>query len=232
MIEAVSVVVPAHDEQELIPACLAALLKAAAHPALERISVRIAVVLDRCSDDTGELAAKGLRRRDLIVERHDGNVGAARRAGFVDALAAEAGRDPAAIWLATTDADSSVPEDWLARQLALADTGADAIAGTIGVEDWHDQPSRVRALFASRYARKPGEVGHRHVHGANLGVRASIYQQVDGIESRQLAEDHALIEAVEQIPATIVRPRTLRVITSARRESRASGGFSDYLRRL
>jgi glycosyltransferase involved in cell wall biosynthesis len=232
MIDAVMVVVPAHDEEELLPRCIASLRRAAAHPALTDISIRVAVVLDRCSDASGDHAVPLLRAGDRLLERRDGNVGAARRSGIEALLHAEAGRAPSSIWLATTDADSRVPADWLARQLRLADEGADAIAGTVSVDDWHQHPHGSRRAFEASYAQAMDGTVHRHVHGANLGVRASTYNLVGGVAGVPLGEDNAFVEALELFGVTIARPRALRVITSGRREGRVSAGFSKYLREL
>ncbi|MDX6565054.1 MAG: hypothetical protein QOE10_716 [Gaiellales bacterium] len=232
MIDTILVVVPAHDEEQLLPSCLASVRRAAEHPSLAATPVRVAVVLDRCSDGSGEQAVPLLRGGDVIVERRDGNVGAARRAGARTLLAGEVGRPLTDIWLATTDADSRVPRDWLARQVRMADAGADAVAGTILIEDWREQPPATRNAFAARYARGVALGEHRHVHGANLGARASAYERVGGLAELPLAEDHALIDALSACGASIVRPHDLRVVTSARRESRAPGGFGDYLRVL
>ncbi|MDX6570669.1 MAG: hypothetical protein QOH15_3247 [Gaiellales bacterium] len=232
MIGAVLIVVPAHDEELLLPRCLASLQRATGHPALARIQVRIALVLDRCSDWSGELAAPLLQGSDLLLEQRDGNVGAARRLGARALLAAECGRPGSDVWIATTDADSRVPADWLARQVALADAGADAVAGTIAVDDWHEQPRGTRDVFLARYASELRPTAHDHVHGANLGVRGSTYEAVGGLADLPLAEDHALVDALEAHGARIMRPPALRVRTSGRRESRAPGGFSDYLRVL
>lgn len=197
MIGAVLVVVPARDEEQLLPRCLASLRRAAQHPDLDRLSVRIAVVLDGCSDRSGERAAPQLLRRDSILEQHAGNVGIARAHGIDTLLAAESGRPLAEVWIANTDADSRVPRDWLARHVALANTGADAVVGTITVDDWHEQPTCTQPLFAARYLRDVRSAAHRHVHGANLGVRASTYRQIGGAAPLRLAEDHALVEALE-----------------------------------
>ena len=232
MIGAVLIVVPARDEELLLPACLASLRRAAEHAALARIPVRIAVVLDRCSDRSGELAVPLLRSGDLLLEQRDGNVGVARREGARALVAAESGRPGSSVWIATTDADSRVPADWLARQVELADSGADAVAGTIAVDDWHEQPRGTRDLFLARYASELRPAAHGHVHGTNLGVRGSTYEEVGGLEALPLAEDHALVDALEAHGARVMRPPSLRVATSGRRESRAPGGFSDHLRVL
>ena len=68
------VVVPAHDEEDLLPACLAALQKAAGQA---RIPVHLLVVADSCTDGTAVVAADGGAEVMGIRAR---NVGAARAA--------------------------------------------------------------------------------------------------------------------------------------------------------
>ena len=58
----------------------------------------------------GTWPATGMAGSDAL------NVGAARAAGMTELLRLTPGRDPAAIWLATTDADTVVPPGWLRRQ--------------------------------------------------------------------------------------------------------------------
>lgn len=231
MIEAIGVVVPVHDEERDLATCLASIRRAAKHPELAAISVRISVVLDRCSDASGEIASQMLVIADRIAETRAGNVGVARNIGFDLVRRAESGLDDGDLWLATTDADSIVPDTWLARQVRLANSGADAIAGTIEIEDWDEQPAGARARFDRRYEIAPDGT-HGHVHGANLGVRSSTLAAVGGMPRAALAEDHALISLITAHGASIARPATLCVQTSARRESRAPGGFSDFLRHL
>lgn len=216
-------VVPAHDEQLLLPACLTALRAAAAHPDLRQVQVHIIAVLDACSDDSG-LSAPGA----IEVQAH--NVGVARAAGFAAVLAREAGRPAEQMWLATTDADSTVPENWLAEQLRLAANGAEVVAGTVRVQDWSEQPTAARNRFSAGYGR-PGQ-GHLHVHGANLGLSAPAYLDAGGIPPLMLAEDQALVDALRGQARRLVATGRIPVTTSGRRESRTVGGFADHLRAL
>lgn len=217
-VRAVAVVVPAHDERALLPGCLAALAVAAHHPALDGIPVRLVPVLDACTD--GSTAPGAVR----ITAR---NVGIARATGCAVAL-----RDcpPEQLWLATTDADSRVPADWLAVQLRLHRAGADAVAGTVQVADWSGQPARVRRRFASTYGQ-PGE-DHRHVHGANLGLSATAYLAAGGVPALPVGEDQALADALRATGHRVVATGRIPVRTSARRTGRATGGFADHLRAL
>ena len=223
MITAIGVVVPAHDEQDLLPACLAALRVAVRHPALRGLPVHLVPVLDACSDDSGAAAPGALE----VTAR---NVGVARAAGFAEVLRREAGRSPAGLWLATTDADSTVPPDWLAVQLGLATAGADVVAGTVRVRDWSEQPAATRARFARSYGSPAA--GHRHVHGASLGLTAAAYLGAGSMPPLPLGEDQALVDALHAQARRVVATARIPVVTSARRESRTAGGFADHLRGL
>ena len=112
MIEIAGVVVPAHNEETLLPACLIALRHAAGAVS---IPVHLLVVADMCTDGTVATArACGAR----VISIGARNVGAARAAGMSELLrlTAEsdpsAACDPSAVWLATTDADTVVPAGW------------------------------------------------------------------------------------------------------------------------
>lgn len=222
MIEAIGIVVPAHNEQATLPACLVALGNAVRHPALRTLAVHLVPVLDACSDDSGELVAAAA---PLEVTGH--NVGLARAAGFGEVLRREAGRDPATIWLASTDADTLVPPGWLAGQLGYANAGWEVVAGTVAVADWREQPSAVRRRYAAHYQQRSG---HPHVHGANLGLSAAAYLHAGGVPPLALAEDQALVDLLGA--HRLLRTAALPVTTSARREGRTTGGFSKFLREL
>lgn len=210
----IGVVVPAHDEAAHIGGCLAAIGHAARCPALRGEPVVVVVAADRCRDRTVEIAeACGAH----VVVADGGNVGSARAAGMRAAIAA--GAD----WLATTDADSTVPADWLSAQSAC---GADAFCGMVAVADWCDFAADVQHAHARAHLACDG---HRHVHGANLGVATAAYLACGGFRPLAAHEDVALVGDLEAIGARIVRRAAPVVLTSARREARAQGGFADYL---
>ena len=157
-------------------------------------------------------------------------VGTARAAGMKELLRLTAGPDPAAIWLATTDADTVVPPGWLQRQVAHADAGWDVVLGTVTVADWSEHPPHVPAAFAARY--ESGDRPHPHVHGANIGIRASAYRAAGGFRPLRTAEDHALLAAAAEAGCTILPAGDVTVETSGRRQARAPHGFSHLLRTL
>jgi glycosyltransferase involved in cell wall biosynthesis len=218
VIRAVGVIVPAHDEQDRLPSCLAA-LRAAAR-ALGGTPVHLVVVADACRDQTAQAARDGGAAVVTIGARC---VGAARAAGVREALRWTRPLDPAEVWLATTDADTLVPASWLRHQARYADRGFDAVAGTVRVTDWSGYRAAVRSLFAARYGQARGS--HRHVHGANLGFRAAAYLQAGGFPELPTGEDRALVAALTAAGSRVRYARALTVTTSARRDARAPDGF-------
>ncbi|MCX5544342.1 glycosyltransferase [Paraburkholderia sp. CNPSo 3076] len=210
----IGVVIPAHNEARLIAACLASVRCAASHPALRGEAVRLLVVLDACTDTTAAIVLD-FGFEALCVEAR--NVGVARAAGAQALLAC------GARWLAFTDADSHVAPDWLAAQLALA---ADAVCGPVSVDDWSALAPCARAAWERRYRDADG---HRHIHGANLGVAAHAYLRAGGFPPLACSEDVALVDLLIATGATLAWSAAPRVVTSGRRDARARGGFGDTL---
>lgn len=228
---AVAVVVPAHNEEHRVEACLRSLRAAAAHVA--PLPVVIVVVADACTDATATLAARGGAH---VVEVGSRNVGVARAAGVDRALEllAEAGPDA---WLAMTDADTTVPVAWLTHQVARARQGHDAVLGTIRLA-----PITANALVVARHdadyfrtRRFRGTDGaweHPHVHGANLGVSAAAYGRVGGFAPLPTGEDRDLAARLAATGHRIARTDRNPVHTAARLHGRAPGGLADLLASL
>ena len=189
--------------------------------------MRLLVVADACTDATAAVAAEGGAE---VIEIRARNVGAARAAGMAGLLRRTAGTDPAAVWLATTDADTVVPPGWLRRQLGYAGQGWDMVLGTVTVTDWAEHPPHRPAVFAAMYGFGAGP--HPHVHGANLGIRASAYLAAGGFRPLRTAEDHALMAAATEAGCQVLQASDVTVETSARRRARAPRGFSHVLRAL
>lgn len=213
----IAVIVPAHNEAAGIGACLDAIARAAADPALGGEPVLTVVALDACEDGT----AAACCRPGVVTVRLS-----ARCVGVARARAAEHALALGARWIASTDADTRVPPDWLSAQLA---SGADAFCGMVTVEDWLDYPAAVRTAFQQGHRRRDG---HRHVHGANLGCCARAYRAVGGFPALASGEDVALVQALAAAGHSIAWRAHPLVSTSARRQARAPRGFSQFLRRL
>lgn len=214
----IGVCIPAHDEEHHIAACLRAVTRAARHPLLLAEPVRIVVVLDHCRDATARLAAAWPVHCLAIQAR---NVGAARAAGSQLLL------DAGARWLSHTDADTVVSPRWLVDQLSL---GAEVVCGTVGVAGWAAHgvhADAARSDFAAHYQDRDG---HRHVHGANLGIAAQAYRRIGGFAPLACSEDQTLVDRMAQAGCSIAWTALPRVTTSARPYSRVEGGFATALR--
>ncbi|PSL37270.1 GT2 family glycosyltransferase [Labedella gwakjiensis] len=222
----IDVVVPAHDEHELIGACLEALRLArdrllGTEPGVE---VGVVVVLDASTDGTAEVVAtSGLAT--TVVEIAEQNVGAARRAGAEAAVASPTSVPDAHRWLATTDADSRVDPSWLAVHLDALTSGVDVLLGTVRPDfDDLDEDGRRRWLETHPPGHLPG-----NVHGANLGVRLDAYRRIGGFAALAEHEDVDLVARARladlDVRATLAAP----VITSGRRIGRTPGGYAAFL---
>lgn len=218
----VHVVVPAHDEEQHVRRCLLSVAAAAAvartrHPAL---AVRTTLVLDACTDGTAAIAAS-LGADTVGIDAR--SVGAARRAGVAHARRRTAGRDPARVWIATTDADSVVPSSWLLDHVRLA-ADHDVVIGGV-----RPDPTELTPAALLEWQRRHPTGGH-YVHGANLGVRLSAYDAVGGFEVVAEHEDVRLVAALRAAghPAA----QGTEVLTSARQVGRTGGGFAGYMSAL
>jgi cellulose synthase/poly-beta-1,6-N-acetylglucosamine synthase-like glycosyltransferase len=221
----VGIVIPAKNEQDTIEPCIKSILDSCRHAQLE--DCRIVVVADSCTDLTAMHARRILGRAGELLTCELRSAGAARRLGVEAILQFFESRATARIWLANTDADTTVPRDWLAHQLRLADTGVAGIAGIVrlpesGIAAAHD-------LYRRTYLTSPDGT-HSHVHGANLAMRADAYLDAGGWSHLALAEDHCLWRRLKQRGWRVCSSVSSVVTTSARLKGRAPGGFADTLR--
>ncbi len=216
----VAVVVPARDEADRISATIRSLDVARRRLPASVLST-IVVVADTCADDTEAVARRWLRTGDAVARVRVGNVGAARRVGSAVALGL-IGRHPRGVWIASTDADTVVPAEWLVDQLRAAADGVEAVAGTVTLTD--DADDVVRRRFARHYGTATsGE--HPHVHACNLGVRGDAYVRAGGWAALATGEDHDLWGRLRGCARTRSMAE-LTVATSGRRRGRAPDGFA------
>lgn len=219
--------IPARDEELLIEGSVRSVL-ASADALVDPASVRVVVACDSCSDTTVDVV-RSLHREDDRIDLVEGrwhSAGAARSAAIRRAL--DGVLAPRAdVWVATTDADTVVPIDWLMGHARCWASGDHAVAGVV---DLIDHTEAMGAVFGRHYVL--GHDSHGHVHGANLGVRADAYLHVGGVPALALAEDHELWQALRHAGFTCRSSVAIRVATSARLTGRAPGGFADTLRRL
>ncbi|WP_382305118.1 glycosyltransferase [Herbiconiux sp. UC225_62] len=241
MIRSIGVVMPARDEEVLLPGAVAAVLAARAELVrrepewAEPGRVRIVVLLDACTD--GSLAvARSFGSAIEVLELDAANVGRARAAG-VDHVISRSGEPGACrdagstdarpgLWICTTDADTVVPDHWLLDHLQAARDGAELAVGRVVPRAADMDPALLAAW------RREHEGAGRHVYGANLGIRADVYRAVGGFSSLRVGEDVELVRAAEERGAVVLDLPFSVVQTSGRREGRTPGGFAGYLRTL
>jgi glycosyltransferase involved in cell wall biosynthesis len=219
------IVIPAHNEEACLPSCLAALQRAATHPALAGEPVLIHFVLDDC-DDGSEAIIQDWQQHGAAAVRLSYSQIALRTVGAARASGAEFLLGQGVRWLAFTDADTQVSPEWLVQQLAL---DVDVVCGSVAVDDWSPHAGQA-AMLATHFSQTYNDRdGHHHIHGANLGVSADAYRKAGGFESVPCHEDVYLVAALERIGARFAWSAAPRVITSARTDARARGGFGDTM---
>lgn len=220
----IDVVVPAHDEADRIAACLDALVGAVDRLALERpgLDASVTVVLDGCTDGTARVVER--YPVDVLTTDRVG-VGRARTIGVTHALRAHVG-DPAARWLAHTDADSRVPVRWLVQQADALASGAQVLVGAV-VPD----PDDLAPVALERWTRAhPPGAALGHVHGANLGVLAAAYVTLGGFDPVPEHEDARLVARARALGFRVDATVDLPVVTSGRFSGRTPGGYAEHLR--
>jgi glycosyltransferase involved in cell wall biosynthesis len=225
-IQHVAVLIPARNEESLLPRCLNSALRALGTLPSE-ITSDIIVVVDRSTDQTLKVARSMLQGYGAAFTTLKGIVGVARAHAAKVALARYGG-PPECCWLANTDADCVVPENWLVDQMLFASMGAHAVAGTVEVDSFSEHCNGAAHLFHDTYTIH-SDGTHPHVHGANIGIRADLYLEAGGWASLATAEDHDLWDRLSLLDCRKLSPAGLAVITSGRRIGRAPHGFAQAL---
>jgi glycosyltransferase involved in cell wall biosynthesis len=216
----VGIVLPVHDEEELLPVALEGIEEAvdALPPA---IMCRVVVVLDDCRDGSSAVAhAWAGRTGAQVVVGECRSVGTARRAGTQALLSLWSDVCPAAMWMATTDADSRVPRDWLRVQLEAHRSGSDLWAGRVRVVE----ESPVARQWKETYAAE-----RRPIHGASLGFSGTLYEHIGGFRRLRSGEDRDFHQRAVAAGFRVTYDLRAAVTTSARRRGRAPGGFASVL---
>ena len=242
-----SVVVPARDEAERLPALLAALAaqRDADGRPFARGTVEALVLVNNSTDGSAEVAraaAPWARVAEVALDAPNAHVGRARQI-LMDAACVRllsAGRPDGLI--CSTDADTRPAPDWLAATAAEA-RGVDAVGGRALLlpDERAALAPGVRRLallelayrravedLRALYAHEPWDPAPRHHHhfGASLAVRADAYAAVGGLPARERYEDIALVHALWAAGRRVRHSGRVRVWTSARTDGRAQGGLA------
>lgn len=213
----ISVVVPAYNEEQYLPACLEA-LQQQTHP---RGSYEI-IVVDNASTDATTSIARHFGAR-VVYEPVKG-IAHARQRGF------EAARGDV---IASTDADTVVPPFWLAR-IAGHFTQNPDLAAVYGPVYW--PAGRPHERWIMRYPvtwvlALSNQVGRTLWVGSNFAVRSGVFWQVGGFSEFDpaglLGDDVYLSLRVSCVGRVLFDP-DLAVYASARR---VQEGYFNFLRR-
>lgn len=242
------VAIPVCNERQHIVACLRSLDQ---QRGLIPGQLGVLLFLNNCNDgsfDTVAAIAPALTCALRVVVCDD----AAASAGWARRRAMDAAAD----WLdetggegvlLTTDADSRVPLDWVARNLAGIAAGADAVAGRLALDpdDAALLPAALHARgalegeyetllteIAARLDPLPGNPWPHHWcrSGASLATRLGTYREIGGMPDIPCGEDRAFVEAVLAHDLVVRHDPDLVVVTSARLQGRAKGGVADTIR--
>ncbi len=240
------IAVPVRNEAERIGACLRAIDRQAGLPPG---SLGVVLFLNNCTDGTAAIVAALLPSltvpvRVLTEDYSGAHAGWARRRAM-DAAAEWLGDAGGAIL--STDADSRVPPNWVARNLAAIAAGADAVAGRVelDVEEGKLLPAMLHArgrleddydaLITEAEARIDPDPHdpwpcHRTTIGATLAVTSEAYRAVGGMPEIPLGEDGAFIARLIAHGKRVRHATDVCVTVSARLTGRAPGGVADTIR--
>ncbi|AWN40664.1 glycosyltransferase [Methylobacterium durans] len=243
------VAIPARDEVERIGSCLQAL---AVQTGITAGGYGVLLFLNNCRDGTDRLveALRPALPFPLRVIRRDlaqATAGSARRAAMEAAASWLESEGEGEGVILTTDADSRVGPDWVARCCDGIEAGADAVAGCIALDpaeaaalpDCLHARGRLEGAYeallteiAARLDPEPHDPWPRHAteSGATLAVRLSAYRQVGGLPPLALGEDRALVAALQARDFRVRHDPGIVVETSGRLDGRAPGGAADTMR--
>jgi hypothetical protein len=237
------VAIPARDEAENIAACLAAMEGQTCLPHA------VVLLLNNCADATEAIARKmalpfHLDIRSVTLSPEEANAGTARRLAM-DHAARLAGADGIIL---TTDADATVPPEWVALNLRALAAGADAVCGRalLNPRDADGIPAHLHAddvlecmysdlLDAIASSLCPDDADplprHTEASGASIALSVRAFYRAGGIPRVATGEDRALIAALRRVDARIRHDLDIRVTVSGRIVGRAAGGMADTIRR-
>ncbi len=255
----VCVIIPVRNEAENLPAVISALAQQIDENG-ERIApdcYEVLVLANNCSDDTVAIA-HSLSRRYPNLQLHTIEVSLPKAQAFVgkarQMVMHEAYRRFSMIGLknriiASTDGDTEVSPNWISALIKEFDKGIDAVGGRIitrrsatpgintGISLYYLR--RLAHTYLSSQLEclldpQTHDCWPRHFQycGANMAVSAQMYGKVGGMPLVKDEEDVALYCRLKQADAKIRHSLSVRVLTSARRTGRATGGLAELLEEL
>ena len=255
----VSVVIPVRNEAKSLPAVIQALASQVDEHGqpLNPNTYEILVLANNCTDSTVEVVRRlsshyaflQLHAIQVSIPKETAHVGKARQMVMDEAYRRLSliGRKHRII--ASTDGDTEVAPNWISALLNEFDKGADAVGGRIITQ--RAETSDISAKVSLYYLR---QIAHAYIsaqieclldpqshdcwprhfqyYGANMAVSAEMYGYIGGVPLVENEEDVALYRRLKLADAKIRHSLEVRVLTSARRTGRATGGLSELLETL
>ena len=247
-------IIPARNEERILPRALDALRlqndlngRPLPHECYEVI-----LLLNNCTDASQAVAEHyqsahptfTLHVASSNLRPEEAHVGTARRMLMDSAYHRLLLAKTSCPAILSTDADTVVAPDWIARNLAALEAGADVVGGVIHL--FHEDLLTLRREEAGTYyayqrdrqlqrlvARLESildpdlaDPWPRHLEhfGASLACTSSIYALAGGLPPVKPLEDVAFIDALRKVGARIRHCPQTHVYTSARFDGRASVG--------
>lgn len=198
----VSVVIPAHNEEQFIAKALQSLTEQ------KFTDFELIVVDNDSTDKTAEIAEQFGAK---VIHEHQRGVGVARQTGFLAAKGEI---------IATTDADTILPPDWLARIVEEFQKDKKLVAFG-GLYTLYSGPftARITLFYFAHPAWFLDKVfsGGWGLPGVNFSVRKDAFLQVGGFKTNlTLGEDAEISRRLKHVGRVWLDPR-FRVQTSGRR---------------
>jgi hypothetical protein len=254
------VIVPARNEEQLLPRTLEALRLQVDQNGgpLPSKHYEVILLLNNCTDNSEAVAVQyqqahpdfQLHVAMRILPPAEAHVGTARRLLMDTAYSRLHNKNAPRRAILSTDADTVVAPDWIVRNLAAIHAGADVVGGVInllpddltdlqrqdaGTHLAYQRDRQLQALTAqleSMLDPDPADPWPRHLQhfGASLACTTSMYALAGGLPPVKPLEDVAFLDALRKVGARIRHCPQTHIYTSARLDGRVQVGLSGQLK--
>lgn len=243
-----AIAIPAHNECERLPGCLAGIAGQRPGP-VQWQDIVVLVLANNCTDGTAAVARAlapvlpfRLIVRDVMLPSESAHAGGARRLAMAQAAACVVEHGV----LLTTDADAVPEPSWLGSNLDCFAAGADGVAGAIRIDPWEagQLPPMLRQQIQAeqRYGLLLDRIAclvdpealdpwprHPWHSGASLALTRRAWLRIGGVPDLPAGEDRALVAALRRAGLRVRHAPEVRVVVSARLDGRAAAGMAETL---
>lgn len=251
-----SIVVPARNEEDLLPSCLRALAeqKTLSGGRVSHEMYEVILLINNTTDRSRQVAESfrhlypsfRLHIAERTFSKSKAHIGHVRRLLMDEACARleMAGHPSGAIL--STDADSEVASNWIARNQEELAKGVEAVGGRVILPTCEKEildPTtrelyrydhlyrRLVCWIENRYDPEPHDPWPRHHQhfAASLAVKVETYKTVGRLPPRRCFEDIAFYGGMIRRDIRLRHSNKVKVFTSARLAGRTRAGLSTQL---